>query len=73
MITNRQESAYIQSDFYRKKYRNTLVALLVSVSIMIALIGGIIYLVLFRAPPQYYATTTEGQIIPMPPVQSGKG
>lgn len=65
MLGTRQEIARLQSDFYRDKYRSTLHKLLFSVCLIVVLIGVIIYLVLFRAPPQYYATTTEGQIIPM--------
>ncbi|EKD54280.1 MAG: hypothetical protein ACD_60C00100G0017 [uncultured bacterium] len=69
MITNRQESARLQSDFYREKYHKTLRALLISIGIMLVLISVIIYFVLFKAPPTYYATTTEGQIIAMPPAE----
>jgi hypothetical protein len=65
MISDRDENARFQSDFYRDKYHGVLRSLLLSVCLIVLLIGGIIYLVLFRAPPQYYATTTDGQIIPM--------
>lgn len=65
MIGNRQEIARMQSDFYRDKYYNTLRALLASVCFIVLFICFIIYLVLFRDPPQYYATTVEGQIIPL--------
>ncbi|HSW69468.1 MAG TPA: hypothetical protein VLI69_04855 [Gammaproteobacteria bacterium] len=65
MLGNRQEIARLQSDFYRDKFRNILRKLLISVCAIVVLIFAIIYLVLFRDPPQYYATTTEGQIIPM--------
>lgn len=63
MIGNREDSARFHSDFYRDKYLGTLRSLLISVCLIVILIGVIIYLVLFRAPPQYYATTTDGQII----------
>ncbi len=65
MLSNREENARLKSDFYRDKYLGTLRSLLISVSLMVILICVIIYLVLFRALPEYYATTVEGQIIPM--------
>ncbi|MEO8400703.1 MAG: hypothetical protein ABI597_02755 [Gammaproteobacteria bacterium] len=71
MIGSRQEIARLQSDFYRDKYKSTLRILLISICVMVALIAGIIYLVLFRIAPQYYATTPEGQIIHMPSAKTG--
>jgi len=67
MISKRQATARLQSDFYRDKYRATLRALFISICIMILLIGVIIYQVLFVAPAHYYGTTAGGQIIPMVP------
>ncbi len=40
-------------------------ALLASIAIMMVLIAVIIYLVLFKPLPAYYASTTQGHIIPM--------
>lgn len=65
MLGTRQDIARLRSDFYRDKYRSTLRKLIISACIVVALICVILYLVLFKASPQYYATTTEGQIIPM--------
>ncbi len=65
MLGTRQEIARLHSDFYRDKYRKTLRRLIYSVCLIVLLICAIIYLILFRAPPNYYATTTEGQIIPL--------
>jgi hypothetical protein len=65
MIGNREDSARFHSDFYRDKYLGMLRSLLISVCMTVILICGIVYLVLFREPPQYYATTVDGQIIPM--------
>lgn len=63
MLGNRNEIASFQSDFYREKYRKVLRTLLISIAVSVILISWIIYLVLFREPSHYYATTTEGQII----------
>lgn len=65
MLGTRQEIARLHSDFYRDKYRKTLRRLIISVCLIVILICAIIYLILFRAPPKYYATTTEGKIIPI--------
>ncbi len=65
MLGDRQAIARSHSDFYRDKYYSMLRKLLISICFIIVLICTMIYLILFRAPPEYYATTTEGQIIPM--------
>ncbi len=71
MLGTRREIARLHSDFYRDKHRSMLRKLLMSVCISVLLICIIIYLVLFREPPRYYATTTDGQIIPLAVIKSG--
>ena len=66
MIANRRDNARLQSDFYRDQYRKILRWLIVSVFIMFALIGWIIYLILFKPSPNFYANTSQGKILPMP-------
>ena len=70
MLGDRENIARSHSDFYRDKYYSTLRKLLISTGLIVVLICAMIYLILFRTPPQYYATTTEGQIIPMVQVKS---
>ena len=65
MIGNRENLAYMQSDFYREKYRKFLRWLLASIVVTVMLICVIIYLILFKAPTQYYASTTDGVILPL--------
>lgn len=65
MLGRRYEVARLQSDFYRDSYHKILRALFVAVIIMLLLIGGIVYLILFQPAQHYYATTTEGKIIPL--------
>lgn len=67
MLGQRYEIARMQSDFYRNWYHKILRALVVSTMIMLGLILAIIYFVLFKPSQQYYATTTEGQIIRLTP------
>ena len=65
MLGSRREIARMQGDFYRDKYRNTLRRLLFSLCVTVALICVIIYLVLTRVSPGHFASTSEGQIIPL--------
>ncbi len=65
MLGTRQEIARLQSDFYRDQYRRALRQLFASSCLIVVLICTIIYLVLFKESPDYYASTVEGQIIPM--------
>ncbi|EKD70566.1 MAG: hypothetical protein ACD_46C00488G0003 [uncultured bacterium] len=66
MIAPRHEIARLQSDFYRDQFRKLLRWSIISVFVMFALIGAIIYLVLFQPVQRYYASTTEGRILVMP-------
>lgn len=67
MLGKGQEVARLQSDFYRDKLRKTLRWLMVCVVIIFVLIAAIIYTILFKPEPNYYANTTDGIILPMPP------
>ena len=69
MIGRRHEIAWFQSNFYRDTYRRIIFALLFSVSVMMILIGVILYLILMNPSARYFATTTQGRIIPMMPSQ----
>jgi hypothetical protein len=61
-----EEIASLQSDFYRDKFRKTLRWLLISIILMLILIIAMIYTILFRKEPNYYANTTDGIILSMP-------
>ncbi|VVC76688.1 hypothetical protein AQUSIP_20120 [Aquicella siphonis] len=66
MLGKRHEIAWLQSGFYREKFRKVLRWLTVSVFIMFFLIGAIIYVVLFQPTVHYYANTIDGKIMDMP-------
>lgn len=68
MIGRQFNKPIMQSVFYRDSYHKVLHALMISIVIIWFLVIAIIYVALFNAAPQYYATTSEGQIIPMTPV-----
>ncbi|TAK77213.1 MAG: hypothetical protein EPO11_02890 [Gammaproteobacteria bacterium] len=69
MIAPRQDIARLQSDFYRIQFHRLLRWLMVSFFLMFLLIAAVIYLVLNHPAPEYYANTTEGRILAMPPAQ----
>ena len=67
MIGGRQQARF-QSDFYRDNYYKMLRILIVTNVINVLLVLAIIYFVLFKPAPDFYATTLGGQIIPMTPI-----
>lgn len=70
MIGDRIQQARYARDFYRDYYHKILNGLIVLSVIILLLIGYIIYLIVKQSPPDYYATTLGGQIIPMQPYGS---
>lgn len=71
MLGSRSTIARLQSDFYRDQFRRLLRWLMISVVIVLLLNVVILYLILFPASEHYYANTTEGKILPMPPPRIG--
>lgn len=67
MIGHRHELARFQGEFYRNCYRKTLIVLLLSIVVMLGLIAAIIFIILTQPSTNYYASTTNGQILPMIP------
>jgi intracellular multiplication protein IcmL len=57
-----------RNDFYRDNYRKVVGMLLFSVLIMTILVGGLIYLITNPPQPRYFATTTDGRISPLVPL-----
>lgn len=67
MLGSRHEIARLQSDFFRDKFRKELRWLIYSIAILIVLVVSVCYMILTRADPDYYANTTDGRILEMPP------
>jgi len=67
MLGTRREKARLQSDFYRNQFRKIVSWLMYSIVVMFILIAIIFYLVLSKPTSVYYANTTEGKILNMPP------
>lgn len=73
MLAPRHAIAKLHSDFYRDQYYRLLHGLMVLVVIMYLLLGIIVYLILFQPASSFYASTTNGKILPMHGVQNGTG
>jgi len=68
MLGSRQEIARLNSDFYRDQFHKILRGVMVSVMIIFLLIAALTYVIFFYQPSlQYYANTTDGKILNMPP------
>jgi intracellular multiplication protein IcmL len=72
MADNSQDEVLTQvklrNEFYRDNYRKIVGALLICIFIIFILIGGITYIITNPPQPQYFATTTNGRIIPLVPL-----
>lgn len=58
----------LRNNFYRDNYRKVVGALLIALFAIIALSGAVVYLVMNRPAPTYFAATDSGKIIPMVPL-----
>ncbi len=58
----------LRNNFYRDNYRRVVIALLLMIVINLLLGGVLAYQVTHPAQPQYFATTTEGRILPLYPL-----
>ncbi|MGD9153602.1 MAG: type IVB secretion system apparatus protein IcmL/DotI [Gammaproteobacteria bacterium] len=68
MVHDALELVKLRSNFYRDSYRKVTAALLGAIIIIIALAGIVIFLIVSRPTPKYFATTDSGRIIPLIPL-----
>lgn len=68
MPENAVELVRLRNNFYRDNYRRVVTALLLCLLTIIVLIGIIFYMITHRPAPKYFATTSDGQIIPLIPL-----
>jgi hypothetical protein len=67
MISDRKDIPRLQSDFFRDQFHKMLRWLIVSVFIIFILIALILFFLLAQPRQYYYANTSEGRILDMPP------
>lgn len=58
----------LRNEFYKDNYRKTLVILAVSMLINLALVSGLVCLLLNPPKPKYFATSINGRITPIVPL-----
>ncbi|OGT51643.1 MAG: type IV secretion protein DotI [Gammaproteobacteria bacterium RIFCSPHIGHO2_12_FULL_42_13] len=62
------EAVRLRNDFYRDNHRKVMIALLVAILLIVMLSGVLTYVVTHPPPPKYFATSTDGRIIPLIPL-----
>jgi intracellular multiplication protein IcmL len=62
------ELVMLRNNFYRDNYRRIVIALLIMIVINIALIGIIFYQIANVPTPKYFATTADGRVTPLYPL-----
>ena len=65
MAEQQYETVMLRDNFYRDNYHKVTWLLLMLVGVNILLAGGVFYLVENRPQPQYFATGTDGRLIPL--------
>lgn len=66
MLGQRHQIASLHSDFYWNQFRKMVRWTLGSLLINCILLAAIIYLILTKPVPRYYANTTDGEVLLMP-------
>lgn len=62
------ERVRLRNNFYRDNYRRVLLVLLLMAIVNVALIGFVTYQVVQRPEPKFFATTANGTLIPIQPL-----
>lgn len=65
MADDAYELVKLRNNFYRDNYRRVVAALLTMIAINIILVSVIGYQVTHRPTPQYFATSSDGRILPL--------
>lgn len=68
MADDAVEIVSLRNDFYRDNYRKVVLGLLLCIVINIGLTGALSYIVTHPPAPQYFATSTDGRIVPLVPL-----
>jgi intracellular multiplication protein IcmL len=58
----------LRNEFYRDNHRKTVWLLFLCVFIIVILGGGLVYIVTHPPQPQYFATTIDGRVTPLVPL-----
>lgn len=69
MVDDVIEVVRSRNDFYRDNYRKVVIALLFCVFIIVTLVASIVYIITNPPEPRYFATTNDGRIMPLIPLE----
>jgi len=70
MVDDAVELVRLRNNFYRDNYRRVVGALMVLLLIVSVLVGVVIYQIINRPAPKYFATTVDGRIMPLFPLSA---
>jgi len=68
MVDDAVELVRLRNNFYRDNYRRLVGALLILLVAIIMLIGTVLYQIMNRPEPRYFATTVDGRIMQLFPL-----
>lgn len=68
MAEDAVEMVYLRNAFYRDSYRRVLLTLLLSMVIVVLLAGVLVYQITHPPMPKYFATSINGRITPLTPL-----
>lgn len=68
MVDDAVELVRLRNNFYRDNYRRLVVSLLAVLLIVSMLVGTVLYQIMNRPEPRYFATTVDGRIMPLYPL-----
>ena len=68
MADDAVEIVKLRNEFYRDNYRKVVLALLLSCTVVVVLVGALTYIITHPPAPQYFATSTDGRITPLVPL-----
>lgn len=62
------QTVELRREFYRDSYRKVIWALLFCILIVLLQVGALVYLILNPPTPKYFATSVDGRIMPLVPL-----
>lgn len=68
MADDAVELVRLRNNFYRDNYRRLVGALIILLVIIVILISTVLYQIINRPDPKYFAVTTDGRIMPLYPL-----
>lgn len=68
MAEDALQAVKLRNDFYRDGYRKVILSLLIAMILLAAMAATFMYMVTHPPAPKYFATTVQGRIVPLIPL-----